>query len=252
MAGSSDPLGAHQCSPAAGKSIAAVASVRHDQVMTTLAEIWPPYRLRLRAGDLQLTVINDDDIPGLVDLALAGIHPPDAMPFNLPWTLAPPDKLPADMLRHYYAVRASFGPEAFDLQFAVRVRGVLAGTQGLHARDFAVTRTAETGSWLGRVHQGKGIGTRMRQAVCAYAFDHLGATEVTSAAFLDNPASLAVSRKVGYRANGVVRLKRRDGEMALNQKLVLTSAELVRGDPLEVEGASDVRQFLGLETSPAG
>ena len=55
--------------------------------MTSLADLWPPYRLRLRAGDLELTVISDDDVPGLVDLALAGIHAPDAMPFSTPWTL---------------------------------------------------------------------------------------------------------------------------------------------------------------------
>ena len=215
--------------------------------MTTMADVWPPYRLRLRAGDLDLRVISDDQIPGLVDLALGGIHDADAMPFATPWTLSSPERLPAEIVRYFSSVRASFAPESFDLQFAVRSAGVLVGTQGLHARDFPVTRTAETGSWLGRVHQGRGIGTRMRQAVCAYAFDHLGATEITSGAFLDNPASLAVSRKVGYRPNGVVRLKRRDGELALNQKLVLTPADLVRGDPVEVVGADDLRRFLGLE-----
>lgn len=214
--------------------------------MTTLADLWPPYRLRLRAGDLELTVIGDEDVPGLVELALAGIHAPDAMPFSTPWTLAAPEKLPVEMIRYFSSVRAGFGPEAFDLLFAVRVAGELVGTQGLHGRDFFVTRTAETGSWLGLAHQGRGIGTRMRQAVCAYAFDHLDAAEITSGAFLDNPASLAVSRKVGYRPNGVLRLKRRDGEMALNQKLVLTPAELVRGEPLEVCGAEDLRRFLGL------
>jgi len=215
--------------------------------MTTLADLWPPYRLRLRAGDLQLTVISDDDVPGLVDLALAGIHAPDVMPFSTPWTLVGPDKLPVEMIRYFSSVRAGFAPEAFELLFAVRVGGELVGTQGLHSRDFPVTKTLETGSWLGLAHQGRGIGTRMRQAVCAYAFDHLGAEEVTSGAFLDNPASLAVSRKVGYRPNGVVRLKRRDGEMALNQKLVLTPADLRRGDRLEVTGAEDLRSFLGLD-----
>ena len=92
------------------------------------------------------------------------------------------------MVRYFSSVRAGFGPEAFDLLFAVRVGGELVGTQGLHGRDFAVTQTVETGSWLGLAHQGRGIGTRMRQAVCAYAFDELGAAEVTSGAFLDNPA----------------------------------------------------------------
>src|SRR6478609_1336245 len=73
--------------------------------MTTLADLWPPYRLRLRAGDLQLTVISDDDVPGLVELALAGIHAPDAMPFSTPWTLAGPEKLPIDMVRYFSSVR---------------------------------------------------------------------------------------------------------------------------------------------------
>ena len=217
--------------------------------MTTLADLWPPYRLRLHVGDLTMTVISDEDVPGLVDLALAGIHAPDAMPFSSPWTLAGPEKLPVEMIRYFSSVRAGFGPDAFDLLFAVRVEGELVGTQGLHGRDFGVTRTVETGSWLGLAHQGRGIGTRMRRAVCAYAFDHLGAEEVTSAAFLDNPASLAVSRKVGYRPNGVVRLKRRDGEMAFNPRLVLTPADLVRGEPVEVVGAEDLSRFLRLEAS---
>lgn len=214
--------------------------------MSTMADVWPPYRLRLRAGDLELRVVGDDDVPGLVELALAGIHPPDAMPFSTPWTLAPPEKLPAEMVRYFSSVRASCRPEAFDLVLAVRYAGVLVGIQVLHTRDFAVTRTGETGSWLGLAHQGRGVGTRMRQAICAFAFDHLAFEEVTSAAFLDNPASLAVSAKVGYRPNGVVRLRRRDNELALNQRLVLTPADLVRGEPLEVDGAADLRRFLEL------
>ncbi len=70
------------------------------------------------------------------------------------------------------------------------------------ANHFPTLRVFETGSWLGRRFQGHGIGTRMRQAMCTLAFDHLGFEEVTSAAFLDNPASLGVSRKVGYVPNG--------------------------------------------------
>jgi len=144
-------------------------------------------------------------------------------------------------------VRADFSPEAWDLQLAVFHDGELAGCQGLATHDFLVTRTGETGSWLGREFQGRGIGTRMRQAVCALAFDHLGFEEVTSAAFLDNPASLAVSRKVGYRPSGVRRLKRRDGELALNQGLVLTPDTFVRcTDQVQVTGAAALRAFIGL------
>ena len=122
------------------------------------------------------------------------------MPFAMPWTTVDPERLPANMFRYFSVVRAQFMPEKFDLLFVVRIGWQLAGIQALHTTNFGVTRTGETGSWLGRSYQRRGIGTRMRRAVCAFAFDHLGAVEVTSGAFVDNPASLAVSTKVGYRS----------------------------------------------------
>ncbi|HWI00517.1 MAG TPA: GNAT family protein [Propionibacteriaceae bacterium] len=214
--------------------------------MKTLVEIWPPYGVSLTENDLALTVVTDEDVPGLVDLALRGIHEPDQMPFLTPWTAVEPKRLPANMTRFFSGVRAQFTPEKFDLLFAVRIAHQLAGIQALHATDFGVTRTAETGSWLGRSYQRRGIGTRMRRAVCAFAFDHLGAVELTSGAFLDNPASLAVSSKVGYRPNGRLRMTRREGEVAINQRLVLTPDAFVRGDPITVAGAEQLRSFLEL------
>ena len=75
-----------------------------------------------------------------------------------------------------------------------------------------------------------------------------GVTSRFSAAFLDNPASLAVSRKVGYQPTGVSRIKRREGELALNQGLVLTPGDFVRGEhPVEVGGLAAVRAFVGLD-----
>ena len=215
--------------------------------MRSWADIWPPYGVRITEGDLALTVVSDDDIPGLVDLALAGIHDPAEMPFAMPWTLDDPAELPANNVRYYSSIRAGFTPERFNLLFAVRVAGQLVGVQALHTEDFALTRTGETGSWLGRSFQGRGIGTRMRQAVCAFAFDGLQAVELTSGAFLDNTASLAVSRKVGYQPNGLVRTKRRTGEVVPNQKLVLTPETFVRGAPIEMQGLPALRAFLRLE-----
>jgi len=138
-------------------------------------------------------------------------------------------------------------PAAWTLETTVRFEGEVVGCQSISTKDYLTTRTGETGSWLGRKHHGRGIGTLMRQTICAFMFDHLDAAEVTSAAFLDNPASLAVSRKVGYRENGVARLKRRDGEVALSQNLLLTAATLNRPEqPLDVVGVSTFRSFLGL------
>lgn len=215
--------------------------------MKSWSELWPPYAVGITEGDLTLCVVSDDDLPELVELVLDGVHDPDEMPFNVPWTTEDPHSMPASLVRYYSRIRADFRPEKFDLLFAVRRSGQLLGVQGLHTEDFAVTRTGETGSWLGRGHQGQGTGTRMRRAICAFAFDHLGAEEITSGAFVDNPASLAVSTKVGYSPNGRMRMKRREGELAINQKLVLTAERFIRGDPIQVRGAEELRRFLGLD-----
>ncbi|MCD6638332.1 MAG: GNAT family N-acetyltransferase [Nocardioides sp.] len=216
--------------------------------MTALVDLFPPFGLHVRVGSLELRPLTDDVLAELCALAEEGIHDPDEMPFYFPWTLAPRGELGVNTARYHWRTRAAFSPESWDLELAVFDEGRLVGCQGLTTEQFLVTRTGETGSWLGRAHQGRGIGTRMRRAICALAFDHLGFEEVTSGAFLDNPASLAVSRKVGYRLNGVRRLKRRDGELALNQALTLTPDTFVRGEEqVEVTGVEALRAFIGLD-----
>ncbi|HEY2297106.1 MAG TPA: GNAT family protein [Jatrophihabitans sp.] len=215
--------------------------------MTTLADVWPPFALQVRAGALELHQVTDADIPELVELIRAGIHDPSRMPFAMPWTDAGPDRIGPNTAAYYWQLRSQFGPPTWTLDLAVRVDGELVGVQGFHTRDYLVTWTGETGSWLTRARQGQGIGTRMRQAMCALLFDHLDAAEITSGAFTDNPASLAVSRKVGYVDNGTVRVQRRPGELAHNRKLVLTPDRFVRGEPIHVEGAAELRRFIGLD-----
>lgn len=215
---------------------------------STVDDHFPALAVRVVAGAIELRGIGDDDLAALADLAARGIHPADRMPFYHPWTDAEPEVLRTRFVQYHWRCRADFSPERWELDLGVWHEGTLVGTQGISARDYVVTRTAETGSWLGLEHQGKGIGTAMRQAICAFAFDHLGAEEITSGAFTDNPASLAVSRKVGYRPDGLTRLQRRDGELAVNQRLVLRPDDLVRGDhPITVEGVPALRRLLGLD-----
>lgn len=214
--------------------------------MLSVADLFPVLGLRITAGPLELRGITDDDLLALCEVALAGIHDDDAMPFYVPWTMVPRRNLPRNIAQYHWRTRAEFGEEAWTLNLGVWHEGRLVGVQGISTERYLVTRTGETGSWLGRAHQGRGIGTAMRQVICAFMFDHLDAAEVTSAAFLDNPASLAVSRKVGYRPNGVRRLTRRPNEMALNQSLVLAPDDLVRGEhELVVEGLAAVRHAVG-------
>ncbi|HSI97686.1 MAG TPA: GNAT family protein [Gaiellaceae bacterium] len=76
--------------------------------------------------------------------------------------------------------------------------GALVGTQGIDAKRFAETRRVHTGSWLGRRHQRRGIGTEMRAAVLELAFGHLGARTAASDWLAGNEASRRVSAKLGY------------------------------------------------------
>ena len=214
----------------------------------SIAEVLPAIGLRICAGPLELRGITDDDLATLGALAARGVHEPGRMPFYHPWTEVDAAELPLKFAQYHWGIRASWSPERWELSLGVWCDGELVGVQSVATEHFLVTRTGETGSWLGLEHQGRGIGTAMRQAMCAFLFDHVGFEEITSGAFSDNPASLGVSRKVGYRANGVRRLKRREGELATNLGLVLSPGDLVRGEhPLEVEGVAPFRRSIGLD-----
>lgn len=218
--------------------------------MLAATDVYPPFGLVVVAGPLELRGLTDDLLLELCAVAEAGIHDPGEMPFYFPWSTAPAGQLSRNTAAYHWGKRATFSPDDFCLDLAVLLDGRVIGAQGIAAKDFPVTRTGETGSWLGREFQGRGLGTAMRRAFCELLFDHLGFEEITSAAFLDNPASLGVSRKVGYQPTVVHRLKRREGELALNQGLVLTPETFVRGErPIEVSGAGAVRSFIGLDAA---
>ncbi|MEP6817849.1 MAG: GNAT family N-acetyltransferase [Marmoricola sp.] len=217
--------------------------------MTTLVELWPLFGLRVTCGPLELRAVRDDDLPHVLEAVEAGIHEATRMPFLFPWTDAMGDTLRVNTLQHYWRARADVTPDKWSLPLGVWRDGGFVGIQEVATTNFGVTRTGETGSWLGRRFQGQGVGTLMRQAICALCFDHVSFTELTSGAFTDNPASRAVSRKVGYVDNGRVRYRRRD-ELAVNQSLLLTPEAFVRpGHPVGVEGVAGVRRLLGIDDS---
>ena len=212
-----------------------------------LSRLWPAFGVQVTCGPLVMRALRDVDFPEVMAVVHAGIHDADRMPFNVPWTRREGPDAERGFLQYHWRTRAELSPEAWSVDLGVWHDGTFVGVQGVATRDFPVTRSGETGSWLGRPYQGRGIGTLMRQAICVTLFDHLGAEEITSAAFLDNPASRAVSRKLGYVDNGQIRRQRREGELAVTQQLLLRPDDLVRPThPVHVEGAAAVRQLIGL------
>jgi RimJ/RimL family protein N-acetyltransferase len=130
--------------------------------------------------------------------------------------------------------RGTWTPEEWSLELAVFARGRPVGMQEVRAAQFRILREVSTSSWLGRQHQGRGIGTEMRAAVLHLAFDGLGATHATTASFVDNAAPLAVSRKLGYRPDGAVRDVLDDGTMMESQRMRLTREDWARATRPEV------------------
>lgn len=212
----------------------------------TLEEIWPPYGLVVRAGELTMTALRESDVPEVVALVEAGIHDPDAMPFSFPWTRAPAEEIPGNYMRFFGRTLAGTGDGNAALELVVRRGGEIVGLQALNGQDVRTTRRLESGSWLGRRFQGQGIGLAMRQAICAVAFDHLGLDAVTSGAWADNPRSLRISERVGYRVTAREQWDR-EGEPCEMVLVELLPEHFVPGpDPVEVEGAEPLRRFLGL------
>lgn len=167
-----------------------------------LAEVWPLFGLSIRTPRLELRYADDQD---LLDLAARShdIHDPAARPFGTQWNRADSElDRERGVLAYSWARRSEVSPAAWSLTLVTVVDGAVVGMQGVGATRFAVTRTVGTGSWLHRSVQGQGIGTEMRQAVLHLAFEGLGAVRAESGAWEDNPHSIAVSTKAGYRQVG--------------------------------------------------
>ena len=56
----------------------------------TRPEHWPLRHLVLRTPRLELRPDDDDGLLELIEVAYRGVHPPEQMPFSIPWTDADP------------------------------------------------------------------------------------------------------------------------------------------------------------------
>jgi RimJ/RimL family protein N-acetyltransferase len=218
-----------------------------DEVINQMAHLlWPLYDLRLRTERLELRLPNEAEIGELCGVAKAGIHPPGEMPFGVAWSTKPSPRFEREFAQWHWKQRADWTPEAWSLELTVFLDGRPIGSQTLAARQFATFRTVNTGSWLGREFQRRGLGKEMRGAVLALAFDGLDAEVATTEAFLDNPASAGVSRSLGYRPNGSGSIAP-EGVARPTERFRLTRVDWLgrRRSPVEIEGLERSRDMFG-------
>lgn len=195
----------------------------------------PLTRLRLRTPRLELRLPTAAELRRLYEVAEAGIHDPDAMPFGVAWT---DDLEESSYLVHHAGKLSACAPDDWALGFVAFQDGSPIGVQEIRGERFAERRLVDTGSWLGSAWQGQGLGTEMRAAVLSLAFDRLGAELATSGAIEGNPASLGVSRKFGYEIVGAHTVSPR-GVPVEHADLELTRERFRSPVPVEISGLDD-------------
>jgi RimJ/RimL family protein N-acetyltransferase len=211
-----------------------------------LAAVWPLFGLSVRTPRVVLRYPTDSDLLALA--ALSGdIHAADYLPFQGTWSKLPDGERQQTVLQYHWGRRGGWSTVAWRLELVVLVEDEVVGTQAVHGDDFAITRTVTTGSWLGRAHQGKGIGTEMRSASLHLAFAGLGADRAETDAYEDNSPSLGVTAKLGYQPNGD-QIAVADGQRRRTVRFVLDRAdwEATRRGDIEVSGVEACRPLFGL------
>jgi RimJ/RimL family protein N-acetyltransferase len=175
------------------------------------------------------------------------------MPFAFEWTDVPSPQLERNTLQFYWRTRAELRPAAWTLNFGVIIDGVVVGTTGLITSQFATTGVFETGSWLGRAHQGTGIGREMRVATLQLGFAGFGAQLATTTAFADNGPSLGVTRSLGYAPNGC-ETKVRRGQAAESLHFRMNRDDFMgrlHRDDISLHGVEECLPLLGLSGNDA-
>jgi RimJ/RimL family protein N-acetyltransferase/N-acetylglutamate synthase-like GNAT family acetyltransferase len=209
----------------------------------------PAASLNLRTPRLELRLPTDAEVLRLAHaIEEHGIHPREEMPFLVPWTDAiGTEAFVPNTLEHFRSQRARRRPEDWGLNFVAFLEGEPVGSQAMNAEGFPRERSVSTGSYLLRPFQGRGLGTEMRTAVLALAFDVLGAVRAKSGAMDGNEASARVSAKLGYEQVGW-RERAPRGEPVRERTFELTRDAWRRQEhlPVQIDGPLDrVRAALG-------
>jgi ribosomal-protein-alanine N-acetyltransferase len=89
-----------------------------------------------------------------------------------------------------------------EIRFAIEREGELIGGVGYFCHR---PRVGELGFWIGQSYWGNGLATEAARAVVRYAFTDGRLTSLTSANFVDNPASARILSKLAFAANGRMR-----------------------------------------------
>ncbi|MEV8590554.1 GNAT family N-acetyltransferase [Streptomyces sp. NPDC051180] len=208
---------------------------------------WPLKALRVRTPRLELRLPSEDELGEVAEVAARGVSGAGTRTFLNGWTELPPQGRARYVLQGYWGKLGRWTPEDWALDLVAFHEGRPVGVQNMRAAGFAVRREIVSGSWLGAEHQGRGIGTEMRLGMLHLAFAELGTVSATSASFAENLSSVTVSRKIGYRPDGITRDVLR-GEVVESQRFRLSREDWQRTERPEVtvSGLRGCEELFGI------
>jgi RimJ/RimL family protein N-acetyltransferase len=209
---------------------------------------WPLLDVRIDAPPVNLRVCREQDLPLLASLLPDDAeHDPAAERFS---GLSLDQHRRSMLYRTYWHSWGTWSPSSWQLMFVVEHGNQVVGVQALEGEDFSKLRTVDSNSWLVPEVRGRGLGVAMRTGILALAFDHLGAVAAITSARIDNPASLGVSRHLGYEENGVSLTDTPTGVTEL-RRMRLTAdrwRSSGRGDGVTVVGVDACLLWFGVTT----
>ena len=213
---------------------------------------WPLFGIRVRCGEITLRPVREGDLPHLAAIQPDDYeHDPRAEVFP---GLDKAQHRARVVYQDYWRSMGTWSPSSWSLDFLVEYEARAVGVQSLEAENFLSLRTVDSGSWLVRSVRGRGIGVAMRMAVLGLAFDHLGAYAAVTSARRDNGASLAVSKHLGYRDNGVSLNASGSGLVELAHMRLTTEDWRASGRRAQVDvaGLAACLPWFGLTTPEKG
>ena len=204
---------------------------------------WPLFDLRLAHRDLTLRPVREADLEHLCAVLPGDVGHDPRLAMFASQTFAENER--RLFCQGYWRALGTWDPASWVLHLAVEYDGGLVGVQTLEGDDFPRLRTVDTASWLVPAVRGRGLGVAMRAAVLQPAFGGLGAVAAVSSATMANHASLGVSRRLGYRDNGVSRIVDTGGDVAELQHVRLT-ADRWPGADVDVTGLTGCLPWFGI------
>lgn len=209
---------------------------------------WPLFDLAVTTPELTLRLPRDDELEALAAQAAGRVVDPDQAAWMGPWTQLPSPAFERNFVQYHWAQRGGWTPEAWSLQLGIVPAGEAApvGVMGVEADEFAIRRSAMTGSWLLPERRGRGLGKAARAALLTLLFDGLGAREARSEAHADNAASHGVSRALGYREDGTGTFHSGAGDVT-HTRLVLPRDAWTPRPGHAIAGLDACRELFGLD-----